>query len=171
MGWIGSVRCGKFWHDFVARTFALIAPVWAILHRISCSNQMVQNISKMYETHKIMSLGFNGVNWVSSLQKIPTRLRGTNFCTSSPRFEIRFVRQHNGPKCIQWAWNAPKHVFRVQWGGSDALLRKILTRLRGTNFCINCTYSAHCQPSFIRKQNNPKCSLIVRNAPKQKFRV
>ena len=25
MGWIGGVRCDKFYHDFVARTFALVA--------------------------------------------------------------------------------------------------------------------------------------------------
>ena len=51
------------------RTFALIAPVWPILHRISCSNRMVQNTSKMYEMHQIMSLGSNGVDRVRSLQK------------------------------------------------------------------------------------------------------
>src|SRR6185503_5845207 len=30
MGWIGCVRCEKFRHNFVARTFALVRPV---LHR------------------------------------------------------------------------------------------------------------------------------------------
>ena len=32
MGWIGSVHCEKTRHDFVARTFALIAPVHPVLH-------------------------------------------------------------------------------------------------------------------------------------------
>ena len=54
---------------------------------------------------------------VRSLRKIPTRLRGTNFCTSSARFAPSFVRQPNGPKCTQIVQNAPKHQFRVQWGG------------------------------------------------------
>ena len=30
MGWIGCVRCNKFWHNFMARNFALIAPVQPI---------------------------------------------------------------------------------------------------------------------------------------------
>ena len=51
------------------------------------------------------------------LRKIPTRLRGMNFCTSSARFAPSFVRQPNGPKCTQIVQNAPKHQFRVQWGG------------------------------------------------------
>ena len=34
MGWIGCVRGEKSRRDFVARTFALIAPVHPILHRI-----------------------------------------------------------------------------------------------------------------------------------------
>ena len=40
---------------------------------------------------KIFSLGSNGVDRVRSMQKIPTRLHGTNFCTSSARFPQSFV--------------------------------------------------------------------------------
>ena len=32
--------------EFVARTFALIAPVQPVLHRVSCSNETIQNASK-----------------------------------------------------------------------------------------------------------------------------
>ena len=127
MGWIGCIRCEKFRHAFVERTFALIAPVWPILHLVSCCNQMVQNTSKVYETHHNISLGYNGLDRVRSLWKIPTRLRGTNFCincTSSARFEISFVRQQNGAKCTQRVWNAPKHVFRVQWCGTGVFVMK-----------------------------------------------
>ena len=49
-GWIGCVRCEKFQCDFVARTFALIAPVQPILHQASCSNETIQNAPKHYET-------------------------------------------------------------------------------------------------------------------------
>ena len=70
MGWIGCVRCENIRRDFVARTFALIAPVHPILHRVSCSNEMVPNVPKHYETHQNMSLGSNGVDQVQSLQKI-----------------------------------------------------------------------------------------------------
>ena len=69
-GWIGFVRCQKFRCDFVARTFALIAPVQPVLHRVSCSNETIQNTPKHYEMHQIMSLGSNGVDRVRSLRKI-----------------------------------------------------------------------------------------------------
>src|SRR6185369_3190184 len=71
-----------------------------------------------------MSLGPNGVNRVSSLRKIMTRLRGTNFCTSSARFALCFVRQPNDKICIQIVQNTAKYVFRVQWGGSGAFVAK-----------------------------------------------
>ena len=56
--------------------------------------------------------------------KIPTRLRGTNFCTSSARFSPSFVRQPNGPECTQIVRNAPKCQFRVQWVRSGAFVAK-----------------------------------------------
>ena len=71
-----------------------------------------------------MSLGSNGVDRVSSLQKIPARLRGTNFCTSSARFAPSFIRQPNGPKYTKIVRNAPKHEFRVQCGGTGAFIAK-----------------------------------------------
>ena len=43
MVWIGCLRCEKFRRDFIARTFALIAPFRPDLHRVSCSNEMVLN--------------------------------------------------------------------------------------------------------------------------------
>ena len=56
---------------------------------------------KWYETHQNISLGYNGLDRVRSFRKIPTRLRATNFCTSSARFAPSFVRQPNGPECTQ----------------------------------------------------------------------
>ena len=70
------------------------------------------------------SLGSHGVDKVLSLPKVPTRLRGTNFCPRSERFAPRLVRQPNGPKCTKMVRNAPKHEFRVQWGGSGAFVAK-----------------------------------------------
>ena len=64
------------------------------------------------------------MDWVRSLRKIPTRLRGTNFCTSSARFASSFVRRPNGPKCTQIVRNTLKHQFRVQWGGPGAFVAK-----------------------------------------------
>ena len=48
------------------------------------------------------------------------------------------------------------------------LLWKILTQLRGTNFC---TSSARFTPSFVRQPNGPESTQVVRNAPKRQFRV
>src|SRR6185503_16031604 len=64
--------------------------------------------------HQNISLGSTGMDRVRSLRKIPTRLHGTNFCTSSARFAPSFVRQPNGPKCTQIVQNTLKHQFRVE---------------------------------------------------------
>src|SRR6185295_18999422 len=73
--------------------------------------QILRNIPKHY-------FRVNGVDWDCPLRKIPTSLRGTNFCikcTSSPRFAPSFMQFRNHPKCTQTLLNAPKHEFRVQW--------------------------------------------------------
>jgi len=69
MVWIECLRCEKFRRDFVARTFALIAPVPPDFHRVSRINEMVPNAPKHYETHQNMSLGSNGMDQVPSLRK------------------------------------------------------------------------------------------------------
>ena len=82
---------------------------------------------KHYETYQNMSLGSNGVDWVHSLRKIPTWLRGRNSCincTSSPYFGSSFMELRNDPKCTQTLYNAPKHEFGVQWGGLGAFVAK-----------------------------------------------
>ena len=57
-------------------------------------NQMVRNAPKQ-------EFRFNGVDRVRTFRKIPMRLRGTNFCTSSAHFPPRFVRQPNSPNCTE----------------------------------------------------------------------
>ena len=94
MGWIGCIHCDKFGHDFVARTIASIAPFQLVLRRVSCSNEMVPNAPKHYETHQMMSLGSNGVDWLRLLWKHLTQLCGTNFCincTSSAHFALSLL--------------------------------------------------------------------------------
>ena len=110
------------------------------------------------------------MGWIRCVRckKIPTRLRGTNFCTSSACFLSSFVRQPNSPECTQIIRNAPKRQFRVQWGGpavsvsnnSDATSRHKLLHKFG-----------RFAPSFVRQPNGPECTQIVRNAPKRQFRV
>ena len=96
------------------RTFALFAPIQSILHRVSCTNEMVQSASKLYETHQNMCLGSDGMDRVDLLDKILVRLYGLNFCinyNSSARFQPSIVKQRNGPKCTQTLWNKTKHDF------------------------------------------------------------
>ena len=129
MGLIGCVHCEKYRRDFVARTFVLIAPVQYVLQQVSCIDETIPNAPKCYETDRNISLGYNGVDWLHSLQKISTGHCGTNFCincSSSSRFAPSFMQLRNDPKCSQTLWNAPKHEFRVQWGGLGALVAKNL---------------------------------------------
>ena len=57
--------------DFVARTFVLIEPVQYVLQQVLCSYRTIPNAPKYYETHRNISLGSNGVDWVHSLLKNP----------------------------------------------------------------------------------------------------
>ena len=63
---IGRVRSEKFRHDFVAYTFALVAPVRPILHRVYCNSETIPNEPKLYEMQQNMSLESNGVDRVRS---------------------------------------------------------------------------------------------------------
>ena len=100
-----------------------------VLNEVSYAHETVSNPSKQYEMRQNMSMGSNGLDRVHSLWKILTRLRGTNFCTSSARFAPSFVRPPNGPKWTQMIRNTPKCQFRVKWVDRVCSLRKILTRL------------------------------------------
>ena len=148
MVWIGCLPCEKFRRDFVARTFALIAPFRPNLHRVSCSNEMVQNAPKHYETHKNMSLG--SIVWIG--------------CLRCEKFRRDFVAQTIlliapvQPRVLcsnKMVPNAPKHYETRKNMSLGSICvdrvrsyRKILMPLRGMNFCINCTYSAPFAPSF-----------------------
>ena len=110
--WVGS---GAFVvnnnRDFVARTFALIAPVHPVSHQV-CSYETIPNAPEHYETHQNMSLGSNGVDQARSLRKITTWLRGTNFCincTGSVCFAPTFMHLRNDPNCPQILRNQLKH--------------------------------------------------------------
>jgi len=112
MVWIRCVRCENIQCNFVAWTFALIGPVQPILHWVYCRNKTIPNAPNHYETQQKLSLGSNGVDQVRSLGKLPTQLRGTNFCincTSSDHFALSLLRGTE---------------FRFQWGGLGAFVVK-----------------------------------------------
>ena len=168
MAWIRCVDFEKLQCDFVAQTFALIAPVLFVLQQVSCSYETIPNAPKYYETDRNTSLTSNGVDCVRSLWKIPMWLRGTNFCincSSWPRFAPSFMQLRNDPK-----W--PKHYkthknISLLSNGVDQVcsLRKITMWIRGTNFCINCTNSPRFSPSFMQLWNDPKCTQTLWNTP------
>ena len=105
---------------------------------------------------------------VHSLRKIPMRLRGTNFCTSSASFAPSFVRQPNGLECTQIVLNAPKRQLRVQWGVSGPFVAKKFRRdFVARTFALVRPVSH--RVSYATKQ--PRMHQIVRNASKHKIRV
>ena len=63
--WERSLKKSR--RDFMARTFALIAPVHPVLHQVSCSYETIPNAPEHYATHQKMSLLSNGVDQVRSL--------------------------------------------------------------------------------------------------------
>ena len=152
MGWIGCVRCEKFWFDFMARISALIALVQPVLHRVSCSNETLPNAPKYYEMHQNMCLGSNGVDQLHSLAKIPMRLCGKTFALIAPVQPVL----HQASCSNETIQNAHKHYETQQyislWSNGVGRVhswRKITKRLHGTNFCINCTRSTYFVPSFV----------------------
>ena len=82
------------WHELLN----LFGPFCTEFRKATKRNQMHSNSTKRT---KNVSLGSNGVDRECSLLNIPTRLRVTNFCTSSACFAPNCVRQPNGPKCTQ----------------------------------------------------------------------
>jgi hypothetical protein len=121
--WSGSVAFveknsnATSWHELLHQ-FGLFCTVFC---NTTERSQMHQNSMKRYETWVLGPMG-----WIGCVrcEKILTRLHGTNFCTTSAHFAPSFVRQPNGPKCIQRVRNTPKREFRGQWGGSGAFITK-----------------------------------------------
>jgi len=169
MGWIRCVRCEKSERDFVARSFALITLIHHVLHRVSCSYEMIWNAPKYNAMHQNMSLQSNVADWVRSLRKVPAWLRGTYFFALIAPVHTILHRVSCSYKMIP---NAPIHYTMHQnmslgSNGADWVrsLWKIPTWLRGTNFCFNCTSSLCFASSFIQLWNDRKCTQTLCNAP------
>jgi len=121
------------------------------------------NPPKHYKTHQNTSLGSDGVDRVDLLQKILTRLCGTNFCincNSSACFEPSIIKRQNSPKCTQTQRNATTHEYWVQWGGSGAFIAK---NSEATSWHDLLQYLHHTQPILHRVSCSNK---MVPNAPK-----
>ena len=152
MGWIGCIRWEKLQHQFEARTFALIAPVWPILQQASCSNKTIQNAPKHYEMHQNMSLGSNGVHRVRSLQKILCDFAERTFALIAPVQPILYQASWSN----ETIKNASKHYethqtheFRAQWCGLGAFVVKN-SDATSWHELTNCTSSTSFATSFVQ---------------------
>ena len=126
MGWIRCVHCEKLQRHFVARTFVLIEPVQYVFQQVLCSYETILNAPKYYETHRNISLGSNG--WIGCFhcEKSRCDFVAQTFALIKPvqhvlhRVSCSYETIPNAPK----HWKAPKHDFRVQWGGSGVFVAK-----------------------------------------------
>ena len=150
---LGCICCENFWRGFVARIFALIAPIRPVLHQVLCGNVTVPNARKHYEMHQKMILGSNGEDGVCSLWRIAMWLRCKYFALIAP---VRPVL-HRVLCSNEMVLYARKHyeMYQNMSLGSNGVervhsLRKITTQVCCTNFCINCTSSACFALGFVQ---------------------
>jgi hypothetical protein len=129
-----------------------------------CNSIMVPNAPKRKETLENMSLGSNCVDRERRFREILARLCGTNSCINC----TRLANLHRVSCSSETVPNAPKHKEthqKISLGSNgvdwERSLQKILTRHRGTNFCINWT-------SLARLQLLSCNSETVPNAPNRK---
>ena len=150
-------------------TFALIAPVHPVLRRVSCSYETIENAPKHYETHQNISLGSNRGDQVRSLWKIQCDFVARTFVLIAT---VQYIL-HQLSCTYETIPNASKYYethrnISLGSNGVDGVrsLWKITTRLRGTNFCINCTSSVFLQQvscSYGTIRNTPKYYKTHRN--------
>ena len=109
MGCIECVCCEKL-RDFVVRTFALIALVHPVLHRVSCSNETIANAPKHYATHQNMSLGSN--RWIGCVHC--EKSRGDFVARTFALIEPVHPVLHRVSCYYETIPNAPKHYATYQ---------------------------------------------------------
>ena len=127
MGWIGCVRCEKFQCDLLAQTFPLIAPVQHVLHRVLCSIKTLPKAPKHYKMLQNMSLVPMG--WIECV--LCKKFRCDFMAQTCPLIALVQPVLHRVScsnetltNALKHYKNAPKHEFRVQWGGSRAFVAK-----------------------------------------------
>jgi len=147
MGWIRCVHYEKLWWDFVARTSPLIALVQLVLHRVSCSNETNPKCTQTVRKKPILEfrVQLGGSSAFFAKNSDATLWHQFNlFCT-----EFHVVTKH-----WQMHPNTTKTHQNMSLGsnGVDRVrsLPKIPMRVRGTNFCNNCSSSAYFASSFMQ---------------------
>jgi len=160
MGRIWCVRCEKSRRRFVARTFALIAPVHPLLHRVSCSYETIPNAPKYYK---------GPMGWIRCVcwEILQRDFVAWTFVLIAPvlyvlhQVSCSYETNPNAPKYIETYRNITLGSNWVDW---VCPLQKIPTWLRDTNFCISCTSSPRFAPTFMQLRNDPKCTKILQRS-------
>ena len=113
--------------QFRGTNFFINVLVQPILQRVSCSNETLPNAPKHYEMLQNMSLVPMG--WIECVlwKKSRCDFMAQTCALIAPvqpvlhRVSCSNETLTNAPKHYE---NAPKHEFRVQWGGSRAFVAK-----------------------------------------------
>ena len=126
MGWIRCVRCEKLQRDFVARMFAIIAPVNPFcteFHEVTKQSQMHPNTMQHTKTWVYGPMGPIRCVRCEKLQRDFVARSFAIIALVNP-FAPSFVQLRYDTKYTRTLWNAPKHEFRVQWDASSAFVAK-----------------------------------------------
>ena len=152
-GGSGAFVAKKIQCDLMAQTCPLIAQVQPILHRVPCSIKTLPNAPKCYTTQENKSFESTWLDRVCNCEKFQG-----DFMARTCALIIRVQPILHEVLCSNERLpNAPKHYethpnMSLGSDGADRVrsLPKIPMRVRGTNFCINCTSSAYFAPSFMQ---------------------
>ena len=162
MEWVGCIHCEKFQNNFVAQTCALIAqfnPFCTEFRVVRKHCQMHPNTTRCTITWVYGPMG-----WIGSFhcEKFRCDFMARTFPLIAPvqpilhRVSCSNETLPNAPKHYETHTNMSLGSKGVDWMRS---LRKILMRLHGRNFCINCTNSTLLQRVSCSNKTLP-------NAPK-----
>ena len=89
---MGAFVAKKSQREFVAQTFALIAPVQYVLQQFKCSYETIPNAPKYYETDRNISLGSNRVDGVVGCEKLQRDFVARTFSLITP---VQYVLQQD----------------------------------------------------------------------------
>ena len=153
MGWIRCIGCEKLQRDFVARTFALIAPVLSVFNKflaVTKRSQMRRNTMKRTKT-----LGQGAMGRIGCIRCEKSR----HDFTARTFALIALVHPvlHQVSCSYETITNAPIHYETHQnkslgSNGVDQVrqLQKNPTRHSGTHFFTSCTSFIQIAPSFVK---------------------
>ena len=154
MGWIGCIHCENLWCDFVARTSSLIALVQSVFHQVSSSNKTNPKCNQIVRNKQILEFR---VQWGGSGAFVAKKIQCDSMAQTCPLIApVQHILHPDPcsneilPKAPKHYENAPKHEFRVQWGGSRAFVAKNSDAISWHKLCINCTSSSYFAPSFMQ---------------------